>query len=57
MFDVDMKTGEVSCTRGGTPGNDDNEFSTEETNRAIKDSNTKGPIVPLGRYYGRSGIP
>ena len=57
MFDVDMKTGEVSCTRGGTPGDDDNEFSAEETNRAIKDSNTKGPIVPLGRYYGRSGIP
>ena len=57
MFDVDMKTGEVSCTRGGVPGDDDTKFSAEETNRAIKDSNTNGPIIPLGKYYGRSGIP
>ena len=56
MFDVDMKTGEVSCTTGGVPG-DDEEFSKEETNREITDANTKGPIVPLGGYYGTSGIP
>ena len=56
MFDVDMKTGEVSCTTGGVPG-DDEEFSKEETNRQITDANTKGPIVPLGGYYGTSGIP
>ena len=56
MFDVDMKTGEVSCTTGGVPG-DDEEFSKEETNRQITAANTKGPIVPLGGYYGTSGIP
>ena len=56
MFDVDMKTGEVSCTTGGVPG-DDEEFSKEETNREITDANTKGSIVPLGGYYGTSGIP
>lgn len=32
MFDVDMKTGEVSCTTGGVPA-DDEKFSKEETNR------------------------
>merc|ERR550539_1875031 len=58
MFDVDMKTGEVSCAMGGTPGNDEKEVvSREELDRHITAANTKGPIIPLGKYYGTSGIP
>jgi len=58
MFDVDMKTGEVSCATGGTPGNDEKEnYSKEELDRGITAANTKGPIIPLGKYYGTSGIP
>ena len=59
MFDVDMKTGEVSCTTGGTAGDDeDEEFLKEELDRGdLKAANLKGPIVPLGKYYGTSGIP
>ena len=58
MFDVDMKTGEVSCATGGTPGNDEKEnYSKEELDRGITSANTKGPIIPLGKYYGTSGIP
>ena len=56
MFDVDMKTGEVSCTTGGVPA-DDEKFSKEETNRETTNATTNGPIVPLGGYYGTSGIP
>merc|ERR550539_2008352 len=58
MFDVDMKTGEVSCATGGTPGNDEKEnYSKEELDRHITAANTKGPIIPLGKYYGKKGIP
>ena len=58
MFDVDMKTGEVSCTTGGTAGDDeDEEFSKEELDRDLQAANLKGPIVPLEKYYGASGIP
>ena len=58
MFDVDMKTGEVSCAMGSTPGNDEKEVvSREELDRHITAANTKGPIIPLGKYYGTSGIP
>jgi len=58
MFDVDMKTGEVSCATGGTPGNDEKEnYSKEELDRGITAANTKGPIIPLGKYYGTNGIP
>jgi len=58
MFDVDMKTGEVSCATGYTPVNDENEnYSREELDRGITTANTKGPIIPLGKYYGTSGIP
>ena len=58
MFDVDMKTGEVSCATGYTPVNDDKEnYSREELDRGITTANTKGPIIPLGKYYGTSGIP
>merc|ERR1711981_957083 len=36
MFDVDMKTGEVSCTTGGTAGDDEKEnYSKEELDRGI----------------------
>ena len=58
MFDVDMKTGEVSCATGVTPGNDEKEnYSKEELDRGITAANTKGPIIPLGKYYGTNGIP
>merc|ERR1719458_1724062 len=58
MFDVDMKTGEVSCATGYTPVNDEKEnYSREELDRGITTANTKGPIIPLGKYYGTSGIP
>ena len=59
MFDVDMKTGEVSCTNGGTAGDDeDEEFSKEALDRAgdFKKANINGAIIPLGKYYP-SGIP
>ena len=58
MFDVDMKTGEVSCTTGGTAGDDeDEEFSKEELDRDLQAANLKGSIVSLGKYYPASGIP
>merc|ERR1711981_311100 len=59
MFDVDMKTGEVSCTNGGTAGDDeDEELSTEALDRAgdYKKANINGAIIPLGKYYPK-GIP
>ena len=57
MFDVDMKTGDVSCATGGTPGNDEKEnYSRELLDRHITAANTKGPIIPLGKYY-KNGIP
>ena len=64
MFDVDMKTGEVSCTidddeedREMTPGNDE-VFSKEVSDRGsdFTKANTNGKIVPLGKYY-KNGIP
>merc|ERR1712045_543413 len=64
MFDVDMKTGEVSCTidddeedREMTPGNDE-VFSKEVSDRGsdFTKANTNGKIVSLGKYY-KNGIP
>ena len=50
MFHVDMKTGEVSCTTGGTAGDrEDEEFSKEALDRAgdFKKANINGAIIPL----------
>ena len=59
MFNVDMKTGEVSCTTGSTAADlEDEELSKEELDRAgdFKKANINGAIVPLGKYY-KTGIP
>ena len=65
MFDVDMKTGEVSCTtdddeedREITAG-DDEVFAKEVSDRGsdFTKANTNGKIVPLGKYYKAGFIP
>ena len=65
MFDVDMKTGEVSCTtdddeedREITAG-DDEVFAKEVSDRGsdFTKANTNGAIVPLGKYYKAGFIP
>ena len=64
MFDVDMKTGEISCMtdddgedREMTAG-DDEVFAKEVSDRGsdFTKANTNGNIVPLGKYY-KKGIP
>ena len=56
MFDVDMKTGEVSCETAGPKVDDEKEASSREIlDRHITKANTNGPIIPLGKYY-KNGI-
>ena len=64
MFDVDMKTGEVSCTTDDDEedremrAGDDEVFTKEVSDRGsdFTKANTNGNIVPLGKYY-KNGIP
>ena len=64
MFEVDMKTGEVSCTRDDDEedreirAGDDEVFSKEVSDRGsdFTKANTNGAIVSLGKYY-KNGIP
>merc|ERR1712029_1273030 len=56
-FDVDLKADTVKCVRGRFSGFDDEQKSSNVTERARKDRWTNGPIIPLGSYYGPSGIP
>ena len=56
MFDVDMKTGEVSCETAGPKVDDEKEASSREIlDRHITKANSNGPIIPLGKYY-KNGI-
>jgi len=57
-FDINIETQTVRCVRGGFGSSDDDtKLNQTETDRQITMRNTNGPIIPLSRHYGSSGIP
>ena len=57
-FDIDLANATVLCLHGAYDTKTD-EFvdKQREIDRAIRDANTNGPIIPLGSYYGSAGVP
>ena len=55
-FDVKTATNVVKCVTGGFTSDDD---TTHSENRNVEetDRSTEFPIVPLGKYFGKDGIP
>ena len=56
-FDIDLNADLVRCPRVSFYPKDDEVVMQYEKNREILQENTNGPIIPLGSYYGASGIP